>query len=202
MLAMNSANPGGAKIANYGTVPVSVFALDRVIDGEKPAMMKIDVEGYELEVLRGAHRTLQHEPVLVVEYNRGPHRNRLYRFLTERGYSLYIVSERLAFNWMRMPFVASDFENVVAVPKRLRHVVSPATALDYPHILVWLRYGPPRSIALWFLHLFGLKRRPRPPAPSAPAPGVGLHKIGGGDVNQRDLVAVGEGEHGVRPDLR
>jgi FkbM family methyltransferase len=158
-LALNSANPGGARIAEHGTLPVHMFALDQVIADAHPAMIKIDVEGHELEVLRGAHQALEKEPVLVVEYNSGRNRRRLYRFLTQRGYRLYIVSGALDFMWMRMPFVASDFENVVAVPKRLSHVVSPATALDYPHLLFWLRYGTPRSIALWVLRTLGLRRR-------------------------------------------
>ncbi|MEQ1618750.1 MAG: FkbM family methyltransferase [Terricaulis sp.] len=143
-MALNSENPGGGCVADFGTLPVHMFALDQVIADARPTLIKIDVEGHEMEVLRGANRTLDAEPVVVLEYNRGPHRKRIFRYLSDRGYSLYIVSDALAFNWLRMPYVPQDFENIVAVPKRLAHIVSPATAIDYPHLLLWLRYAPPR----------------------------------------------------------
>ncbi len=160
-LALNSDNPGGGSVAEFGTLPVHMFALDQVIADARPALIKIDVEGYELEVLRGANRTLEREPVVVLEYNRGPHRKRIFRYLSDRGYSLYIVSDTLAFNWLRLPYVPQDFENIVAVPKRLAHIVSPATALDYPHLRQWLRYAPPRlarQAASLVLRRLGLTR--------------------------------------------
>lgn len=161
-LALNSENPGGGRVADFGTLPVHMFALDHVIADARPALIKIDVEGHELEVLRGASRTLETEPVVVLEYNRGPNRSRIYRYLSDRGYSLYIVSEALAFNWLRMPYVTPDFENIVAVPMRLAHVVSPATAIDYPHVHLWLRYAPPRMLrqgAGFVLRQLGLSRK-------------------------------------------
>lgn len=39
-------------------VSVEVVALDEFLDNEKPTLLKIDVEGFESEVLEGAHRTL------------------------------------------------------------------------------------------------------------------------------------------------
>lgn len=41
------------------TVNVEVTALDTVLNGESPALMKIDVEGYETNVLQGAEETLK-----------------------------------------------------------------------------------------------------------------------------------------------
>jgi FkbM family methyltransferase len=53
------------------TVTATVSTLDGVLDGERPALVKIDVEGYEAAVLEGARRTLD-EPTLlaaIIELN-------------------------------------------------------------------------------------------------------------------------------------
>lgn len=53
------------------TDEVPLVTLDSVLEGEKPAVIKIDVEGYEAFVLRGAERTLNDPGLLawVVEVN-------------------------------------------------------------------------------------------------------------------------------------
>ncbi|MGE0590162.1 MAG: FkbM family methyltransferase [Cyclobacteriaceae bacterium] len=53
-----------------GLITVEVRPLDEVVNGN-PTMMKIDVEGFELEVLRGAERMLQSEQlkVIIIEIN-------------------------------------------------------------------------------------------------------------------------------------
>jgi FkbM family methyltransferase len=47
-------------------VSVEVDRLDNVIQGVKPAMIKIDVEGHEADVLAGAHSTLKSDDLRVV----------------------------------------------------------------------------------------------------------------------------------------
>lgn len=47
-------------------VEVPVSTLDELLDGRSPLIMKIDVEGYELPVLRGASKTLSNHQLLAI----------------------------------------------------------------------------------------------------------------------------------------
>lgn len=47
-------------------VEVPSFRLDELLDGEQPALLKVDVEGYEYAMLRGAQDTLSHPGLLAV----------------------------------------------------------------------------------------------------------------------------------------
>jgi FkbM family methyltransferase len=69
---------GGAMLASVGTPPdwratveVEVVALDGFIDVlglRPPSLVKIDVEGAELDVLRGLTRTIEaHSPIMIIE---------------------------------------------------------------------------------------------------------------------------------------
>lgn len=55
-------------------VPVEVLPLDDVIDRDVTIdLLKIDVQGFEHAVLRGAHATLKHTRVLLIEMNFASH---------------------------------------------------------------------------------------------------------------------------------
>jgi FkbM family methyltransferase len=58
--------------ASFTTLTVPVITLDEYFDaGERVALLKIDVEGAEFEVLKGAERILrQHAPLLVFEHEK------------------------------------------------------------------------------------------------------------------------------------
>ncbi len=53
------------------TVAVDVYPLDKVLAGKNPVIMKLDVEGYEMNVLRGGARVLAHNSLhaLIIELN-------------------------------------------------------------------------------------------------------------------------------------
>jgi FkbM family methyltransferase len=53
--------------AGDGVIARRQCRLDDVVGDRRPTMLKIDVEGYEEEVLKGAHATLQHPSLLVVQ---------------------------------------------------------------------------------------------------------------------------------------
>ncbi len=78
-------------------ITVEVARLDDVLpDGYVPAFVKIDVEGGELDVLRGARRTLaEHRPVMAIEHGLGSADSfgakpqELHGLLTELGYRVF-----------------------------------------------------------------------------------------------------------------
>ncbi len=95
-------NLGGNRIARPGATgaTVTVRVLDEVVASEgikRVDLMKIDVEGYELKVLRGAKKllTISH-PVLFVEINddnlkyQGDSATGVIEFLTQVGYRHFI----------------------------------------------------------------------------------------------------------------
>ena len=109
------------------TVPVPVRTLDEYCATEGVARVdaiKIDVEGAELSVLRGAEKVLASGPTLVVEFEESNQRrfdlscDDLERFLTERGYELHTIGAQGA----TTPYTAADARahrslNVLARPR-------------------------------------------------------------------------------------
>ncbi len=75
------------------TLPVTTVALDDLIEHlqVRPRVIKVDVEGFELEMLRGAIRFVSsHLPVLILEQNDGD--DSCLRFLVDLGYHIYCLA--------------------------------------------------------------------------------------------------------------
>jgi FkbM family methyltransferase len=96
-----SINRGAAstvvKGENATETVISILTLDEVVVGQSISvdMIKIDVEGMELEVLAGAQQTIEkNQPFLIVEFSvereEGKARENLYAKLTSfKGYEIY-----------------------------------------------------------------------------------------------------------------
>jgi FkbM family methyltransferase len=115
---MSSLNEGVHTGRQAAPIEVPLARLDDVVDGEGPpiSLIKIDVQGHELEVLRGAEAVIsRHRPVLILEHEDDLYRSAseaeqrktdLARLLSRLGYeTLYISrwgSELLAVaDWSR-----------------------------------------------------------------------------------------------------
>lgn len=59
----------GVDISQYDEGEIAVYPLDNVIPRMSVDLLKIDVQGYELEVLKGAERTLRATKYVVIEMN-------------------------------------------------------------------------------------------------------------------------------------
>jgi FkbM family methyltransferase len=97
-----------------------VVVGDDVLDGEKPRLIKIDVEGFELNVLRGLKKTLvEKRPIVVMEMieehlaRASTSPQELISFLAELGYSgrrIDLQGRRtLAFRDIPSPWVDGDY---------------------------------------------------------------------------------------------
>lgn len=66
-LRFNSGALGGSAIDDTGFIEVPVDSIDNVVKDDKVAFIKMDVEGSELEALRGAEKTIRRDmPTLAI----------------------------------------------------------------------------------------------------------------------------------------
>lgn len=104
--------------AVVGSETVEMRRLDDIISPEnraKVGVLKLDVQGYELEVLKGAEELLQHKPVIYCEVSLQP----LYQdqplladvdaYLAERGYRrLYLYASPMPDLWADAVYVPAE----------------------------------------------------------------------------------------------
>lgn len=82
------------------TVNVPVRPLDRFLSGRRVHGCKIDVEGYELEVLKGAEELIEeHHPWFCIEFNPNTintsklRKWKVHQFMVEKGYSVCLFGD-------------------------------------------------------------------------------------------------------------
>ena len=81
-------NPGMAMVGVAEAGAVEITTLDGLLNGRRVAFIKVDVEGGELSVLKGATRTLQqHKPHLFLEAASPSAFAALCDFLAQFGYA-------------------------------------------------------------------------------------------------------------------
>ncbi len=74
---------------------IVVHPLDSVIDKEDVAYIKIDVEGKELDVLKGAKKTIERcKPVVSTEFHFGSEFEKIDAFLSKLGYKKAFIAGR------------------------------------------------------------------------------------------------------------
>jgi hypothetical protein len=106
------------------TIDVPVVTLDGLLDGRRPRFVKIDVEGTELEVLRGAWETLTRaRPVLVFEHQPtatevDSQSRPIHRLLTSAGYRVFDIDGNGPLDERAMAHAARRHRvwNFIAIP--------------------------------------------------------------------------------------
>jgi FkbM family methyltransferase len=107
-------NRGAASISNGSSTPgrkhkVSVRRLDDYIPASvQVGVCKIDVEGHELSVLKGAQRALERRAIRdIIFEDFNPKPSPVTEFLTQHGFTLFELHEL----WLRPRMVAMNSEN-------------------------------------------------------------------------------------------
>jgi FkbM family methyltransferase len=116
-------------------IEIEVTTLDEALPADYvPALVKVDVEGGELEVLLGARRVLgEHRPIVALEHQRGritgPERTlRIHDVLTELRYDVRTISGTTLERQRFADLVASRAEwNFLAYPRAGAGPVSAST---------------------------------------------------------------------------
>jgi FkbM family methyltransferase len=95
VLGWSSINPAGDAASQ---IDVTTYTLDRIMSdcsAGRVALIKIDVEGHELEVIHGARNILRNSrPVVLFEALSNDHAQKLVAALLELGYQRFFTFER------------------------------------------------------------------------------------------------------------
>jgi FkbM family methyltransferase len=110
LLRPGSLNRGDNRIVQSAdgstdAIEVTAVTLDSVIPDHRVDLMKIDVQGFEFDVLQGAVQIIQANPALLILFEFWPHGLRLsgaspeelLKLLQETGFSLFRFNSKLAF---------------------------------------------------------------------------------------------------------
>jgi FkbM family methyltransferase len=105
-MKVDPANIGGSKVdssASCEDLKFEFFTLDYLKLNQEIGMIKIDVEGHEYEVLKGAEKTIKkHMPIVLFELNKNDFSNgrpKAYDLLKEFGYlDFYVIERNIRFN--------------------------------------------------------------------------------------------------------
>jgi len=76
----------GATTVEYGKGNIKINTIDNLCRGYNVALMHIDVEGMELECLKGSLHTLQNTKYIMIELNQIKERSEEVHFLINRGF--------------------------------------------------------------------------------------------------------------------
>ncbi len=103
--------------SNVHQIEVPVITLDQFAseNGLTPALIKIDTEGYELNVLKGAQQLLQEaQPLVIFETNLSAERLELFDFFSTKGFLLFDM-RNLKAELQKNDFVNAASNNFLAI---------------------------------------------------------------------------------------
>jgi FkbM family methyltransferase len=131
-----------SKMPNENTVAVHQLILDDLLDLPRLRLLKVDVEGMEVDVLRGAEQTIQRlRPVIYVENDRPEASESLIRLISDMGYVLHwhvvpLFNTRNFAGISENVFPGIDSINMLATPAemnaRIVGLIPVADATDHP----------------------------------------------------------------------
>lgn len=107
---------------NLNKIQVPQTTLDKYVEqsGLHPDLIKIDTEGNELSVIRGAVNTIKtHKPLIIFECDKQHQRDELFEIFRELNYSVCAlpVTENLEFNILDLAnFRSSRRNNFISLP--------------------------------------------------------------------------------------
>ena len=81
---------------NANTIPATCTTLDKIVVGNdiKPQLIKMDVEGHELQVLQGCPRVLKdNSPDIIIESVFNQNTRDIESILKQRGYRFYVIQD-------------------------------------------------------------------------------------------------------------
>ncbi len=117
----------GEQQATVETIKVSLEVLDQVLDpAYRPDVIKIDVEGAELQVLEGAVSTLKrHRPTVIFEHGSGSAET----YGTSPADVFGVLSQQVGFRIFDLdgagPYTLAEFERVFYAGDRVNFVAHP-----------------------------------------------------------------------------
>lgn len=116
-------NTGMAQV-EYGKGEIPAKRLDDVVGNEKVGLIKVDVEGNELSVLKGAERILERDhPLLYVEVGNDEERSQeVHRFLAKFGYKPFGTYAHTPTVGFFAPHPATLSATIMAHPARVEFV--------------------------------------------------------------------------------
>jgi FkbM family methyltransferase len=113
-----------AKTTNLESVKVEIVKLDDFVTEQQIDLLKIDVEGFELEVLKGAERLIQEKKIKIIQFEFNEVNIIQRRFLKDfydflPNYDFYRLNEKelIPLNEWQPKHEIFMFQNIIAITK-------------------------------------------------------------------------------------
>ena len=129
-------NFGGISMQKEGTEEVEVIKLDKFLQLDSLKLIKIDAEGMELDVLKGAKKIIKlFKPYLFVENDRFDKHSQLIKYIDSIGYDMYwhispLYNKDNFFNKKKNMYEGLGSSNMLCFPKSLNTSLSNFTKVD------------------------------------------------------------------------